>query len=218
MTKAANISNFGGNSLDTLTAFSDRTLSTIQLDRVPHETDTHSYIERETDVINIKGFRCCLNFENTTADPLVIEMALIAVDTTDEGQTITITDEFFRNYLTKQRTETFTPAVQTGTELGCLKINNDKYKTLHRWKRTLNGTSATDERTKFWMFKRYFPFKRQFIYDSTEATDNQDSPHNGRLFLVHWAHKIIQAPSAATASSYNMQGSLQVFWRDVKSY
>lgn len=216
VTKASNISSFAGNTLDTVTAYNSRTLNEIILDRIPKEVDVHSYIERETDVINLKGWRVNLNIENTTSDPLMVHMALIAVARHDEGTTVTLTDEFWRNYLNGTRTEDFN-ASQTGTEYGALKVNNDKYKVIHRWKKFIDGTNSTNERSKYWMFKRYLKFPRQVIYDSTEATDGSDSPHNMRLYLVHWAHKVLENPAAASAS-YNLQGSLLAFWRDVRSY
>lgn len=217
VTKACNTSSFGGNSLDTVLPYQDRTLNSIILDRIPKEVDVHSYTERETDVVNLKGWRICLGFENTTTDPLVIQLALVAVDTHDEGTSVTLTDEFFRNYITAQRTENFT-STATGIEYGCFKTNNDKYKTIHRWSKTLDANQAgVDERRRFWLFKRYLKFPRQLIYDSTEATEGTDSPHNVRIFLVHWAHKIIQNPGAAVPS-YNLQGSMITFWKDVRSY
>lgn len=217
VTKGADISDFGGNTLSALNTHQDLTLYSWNLDLIPKEEDKHSYIERETDVINMKGWRLHMVFKNTNNAPIKINCAIVAIEKHDEDAATSNTDEWWRDYTSSQRTKNFATTDEAPV-YNSYRINPEKFKVIHRWSRTLESTDSPDEKRKHWVFNKYVPFKRQFIYDTTEATDGSDTPHNLTIRFFFWGCGLMQAAGGTPANKFMCQGSIIAFWRDVRSY
>lgn len=136
--------------------------------------------ERERDIVNVRGFKVCMELNNVTSKPMYVNMAMICPKNSSAPSVI----NFFRDSGLK-RAKNFDDNL-TSLELHCLPINTDLY-TVLRHKRMIlaPGDTPTDTATltgrSYTNVDWYVPLKRQMRYASTSALNSAD-----RVYLVYW--------------------------------
>lgn len=230
ITKAQDTTDYGdqysapAGNLSALQTFNRRTLYRKHMDIIQKESQDHSYYRRETDIVNFKGWRIKMNFENNNGtQPLCINVALIAFPTWDEGQNPVVTDEFFKGYKTNDRTNDFNNVTLDSLEMNHLPLNTGKFRVIKRWRKCLSQDSTmVDAKSRYWFLDKYVSFKRQMIYDAddTEGGSITNGPSNMHVELVWWADKMLSDPNVAdvTDHQFALMGHIISFWRDYRCY
>lgn len=153
--------------------------------------------QRLRNCINVIGVRIIAEIKNRSADPLLLNLAIIA----SKGTSGVETQDFFRDHATER-------AVDFGTALSSIEfhhlpINTDKYTVLRHKRYTLmpgasGGTNIITNQGKSWMTINWWqPIRRQVRYD----TSNANNPEDGNVTFVYWADKFESASGTTTSTN-----------------
>lgn len=153
--------------------------------------------QRQRNVLNIQGIQILAEIKNRSADPLLLNIAVIA----SKGTSGIEVADFFRDQALDRACD-FSSALSS-IELHHLPINTDKYIVLRHKRYTLQpgatgGTNIITNHGQSWMtLDWWLPFKRQVRYDSSSA----NNPEDGNVTLVWWADKFESASGTVMSSN-----------------
>lgn len=146
--------------------------------------------QRRRALVNLRGLKLCMEWENTTTRDLLVNIAIISPR---HDQNISSTDFFRGNG--DQRGVNFDSSALNSLDLHCRPINTDKYHVLGHERFALsNDASASYGKYKFW--QRYVTINRQMRY----LSENGGSPTNP-VFLVYWCARSNFVPATAADST-----------------
>jgi len=195
--------------------FASRGLFTTNLVEIP-QTTTNAINQRQRNIVNISGFKICLEVRNNTESPLVWNWAIISPR---DSVGITLSD-FFRGNGTTRGVD-FSDALSS-CDINHRAINSDNFYILKRGKFTLvqvgtgsNPTTGFTTRTGFNYIQtqRYFKLNRQIRYDGP----NGNNVETKSVFFVHWADNIlVPEGTAAVADAYTLRQHLVTYFREPK--
>lgn len=162
---------------------------------------------RERRMVNLRGFKLCMELENDHTTPMYINIAVLCPR---DGAAGVVNGDFFRGSSTARALD-FDDAGITGMEYHCLPINSDRYTILKHKRYRLDPSSEAAYKnsngTNFKNVDWYIPIKRQLRYNNQPTNDQ---PENGRCFLVYWF-----APFQASAGAVAITGVVNVSQRVV---
>lgn len=170
--------------------------------------------ERERRIVNIRGWKICMEIKNLRDIPLYVNVAVIApkMGTTTSGVGV---GDFFRASQGADRARDFDTSL-SGLEFHCLPINTDRY-TILKHKRTrlvamaAGGDTVALSGYSYMNIDWWIPLKRQVRYDGSTGDKNE----SGRVYLVYWFDGF--SANAATLSVANAaQASIRAvaYFRD----
>ncbi len=133
---------------------------------------------RERGLVNIRGFKICMELENLGEKPLYFNYAVIYPKACIAEDLIEA-NNFFRSS-GNERGADFGDAL-TSNEFHCLPINTDKFVILKHKRMVVPGANTNSGRT-YRNIDFYCKLNRQMRYDDFDAT----SPEGGHVFLVFW--------------------------------
>ncbi len=207
--KRANINTGGGGAQN----FNDVTLNVFDnLCRITH-TSSNDADGRQRNLINVRGFKICIEVQNVTATPLYWNVAIIIPRQTTAVSTI----DFFRAN-TQERSNNFDPVIMSGLEFHCTPINSDKHVVLMHKRFRLNksdlGVSAFDSQQgrSFLNLDFYKKFNKQVRYNR----ESEDQPDAGTPFLVHWASGWGTGTGETPTTSYTANIRAITYFRETK--
>lgn len=105
-----------------------RTLYFTQINQIEKATD-NELDRRIRDSVYIKGFKCCMEFENNLNRPMYFHSAIVYDKRSNDGTTIVTTDDFFRSRQGNERSVDFSTALSS-LEFRCLPLNTDRFSVL----------------------------------------------------------------------------------------
>lgn len=161
-----------------------RTLYSGELINIPK---SDSINHRVRNIINVRGFKFCMQVHNLLDRPLNLNVAIIS----PKNANTIVTNEFFRDQGGAQRSTNFVDA-RTSLEFKCLPINTDMYNILRHKRYVLAPSSSGEGDPMEWKCDRkctylslewYTKVKRQFQFDNVTDTE----PDSNQVFLVYWA-------------------------------
>lgn len=185
-----------------------RTLILDSLCDIPHTID-NNINGRQRHVVNLRGFKLCMEIRNNTVDPLYVNLALIM----HKSALNPTTSNFFRDQTT-ERAKDFNNAL-TGLEFHCSPINTDDYVVLFHKRYRLDpnnaGTVNYSTNGKNYMnFDRYIPIKRQIRYDN-----NGDlAPQSGNLFFCQWYTRMFETSTTVPVPATTVSKHFVTYFRD----
>lgn len=146
-------------------------------------TEGNQLGQRERKLVNVRGYKLCMEIRNQAQGPLYVNVAVIAPK---GGNTGVPNTDFFRWSANDNRSIDFGDVTLTSNEYHCLPINVDKY-TVLRHKRYVLGengsTSFADQnRANYANVDWWIPLKRQIRFDGNSSGDTQ----NGEVYSVMW--------------------------------
>lgn len=165
--------------------------------------------ERTRDIINVRGFKLCMEIKSLTAsvspgDQLLFNVAVIS----PRDSTSTSVTDFFRNNSGDSRGTDFSTGL-TSTEFHCLPINSDKYHVLMH-KKVVLGDSLNDVNPSHVFIDEYIKIDRQFRFDSGTT-----STANNSIYLVYWADISMKAAgSLVEINAFNMSNTGILYFRE----
>lgn len=165
---------------------STRTLYSTALCNIPKGDERN---QREKTVVNIRGFKLCLEVKNLTQEPMYVNIAVISPKAAADAAAIP-GPEFFRAEDNADRRGTNFVNGLSSSEFHCLPINTDLYTILKHQRLMLIPGSETDPTTNSAEGKSYeainmwIPLRRQLRYDAPNS-----APTDGQVFLVYWFTK-----------------------------
>ncbi len=138
--------------------------------------------QRQRDIINLRGFKLCMEIQNNLETPLHFNIAVLA---TKEGANESIPNgQFFRGSGESRSTD-FGSSGLTSNDYHCRPINSDLYTVLMHHRMTLNANTPVGQNnnmgTSYYQFMKYLPVKRQLRYASSSPTSCQS-----KITLVWW--------------------------------
>lgn len=149
---------------------------------------------RERDTAVIKGFKVCMEVQNTNVtEPMYYNVAVLV----PRDEIGTDSDDFFRAQGGTSRTDNFDPASLSANELHCLPINTDKFIILKHKRFRLSRNNANSNDTMSCNVDFYMPINRQLRWDDATGTPRKD------IFLVRWASFFGRTAGTAAASGQN---------------
>lgn len=173
---------------------------------IPRGTDINS---RERDIINVKGFKLRMEFQNltSTGNFLLLNVALIC----PKSASSVVSARFFRGDGNTRGVD-FANALSS-TEMHGMPINTDKYIVLHHSRYTL-GESSNDFPTDYLWIDKYIKINRQFRYEgNVDGTGTENT--NDRLFLCYWADESMQAGGTVPAANvYRTQNKGTIYFNE----
>lgn len=197
---------------NTFTNLNDRTLTSVNLANIGHTT-TNNQNGRQRNILNLRGFKLCMEFKSLINEPLYVNIAVIVPR---QGVTVATSDFFRAN--TSNRTQAFSNTILTSLEFHCLPINTDKYAVLMHKRFLLkssddfatNGGFKEHAGKNYMNFMRYVKFNRQVRY-----SDNADVvPEQGAPYLCHWVSKWGDGVSVTQATSYQVREHFVTYFKE----
>lgn len=153
---------------------------------------------RRRDITFIKGFRMCLQLQNTRENLVLFNYAIIV----PKAQQNVTTQDFFRSRKNTERGQDFDPTVLDSNDFHCSPINTDRYMVLGHKRYKLGATGATNP-PKFKFIDRYFKINRQLRYD-----DGSNIPLYHPIFVVFWFDEVMS--NAGTAPIVGMRRNINI--------
>jgi len=196
----------------TLQTYMSRTQNLlVNLAEIPHTTanDTN---QRQRNMVNLRGFKVCMEVENTSTRPLYFNIAIVV----PKSQGNVTTDDFFRQR-DGSRGQDFNTVNLSSLELHCLPINVDKYHVLCHKRFLLNrpaaGASLNREfGSSFKTIMFYQKYNRQVRY-----AENADTvPEGGRPVMLHWAAQWGEPENTTATNSYDALHKIVTYFREPK--
>lgn len=184
----------------------------VNLSDISHTT-SNSIDGRQRNIVNVRGWKICMEIVNTSSAPLYVNVAIVV-----PKQSVGVsTSGFFRDS-TSSRAIDFDATQLTGMEFHCLPINTDKYYVLHhRRYRLASSDSATNvykegNSKNFLNLDFYKKFNRQIRYE-----DNSDiTAEAGRPYLLHWASNWGTGTGEVAVTSYSSSHRIIAYFREPK--
>ena len=180
-------------------------------------TLTNSYQVRESDHVNVKGFRMFKSIRNNANEPLWCHIAIMTSKVHDDDVAISdaarteMTEEFWRDTVSNRVTDLDFTA-QSSAQFMNNTINTDRWIILGRWKKLLAANiTGFDNRKRHWHWKKYIKFNRQLTFDNTN-----DKPESGRTFLVYWFHPVFKNALVAPTIDVEptVQNDIRIFFKE----
>lgn len=194
-------------SVDELTTHDTRTLYSWELTSIPKNNTANDIDLRNRQAVTIKGFKLCMEFENTLVAPTRICVNVAVVCVKQEGS-FGPNDAFFRGY-GDSRNVNFSGALSSN-DLHCRPINADRMQVLmhKRFMLTQNGHGESGTSQK--ALNQYIKVNRQFRYEK-----DQDSPEKEPIWLYVWCDKFLE-PSGSAVRFNTMLSQIRVmtYFRD----
>lgn len=188
------------------TTYDTRTLYSFELTDL---TEGYDRDQRLRKMINLRGFKVCLELMNLGANALYVNVALLSPKV---GQTIDTTG-FFRGKDLARGIDFGTPL--NGLEFHCLPINTDRYHVLtHKRHQLVSGTGAGTtvdlQSANHTTLDFYQKINRQIRYDSGST-----SPIDGRVYLVVWCDSFgAQTASSVVATQLQMTRRAVMYFKE----
>ena len=194
-----------------------KTLFQREVSVIPHGGNRN---QRQSNIVNVRGFRTELVLKNDLTEPLHVNMAWVHPKTDGALSSGSIdTTDFFRSY-DGNRGEAF-DATKTGLDFTTLKINTDLF-TVLKHKRFCFAGSAENSTAwesgvlnSFRRYKFYVPLKRQLRFENTSAT----MPVEGNVFFVMWCSKMFDTSAqGATTDAITYQERQLCWFKEPKNH
>ena len=175
-----------------------RELNAYDMCFLPKTSSQNDANNRQRGLVNMRGFKVCMEIVNKSAVPMYLNLAVISPTGKNNGFTVNnagqdseaIFAKFFRDQGTSNdRYKNFSSAL-SALELRCLPINTDEW-TVLKHKRMLLGRVPEElpgtgtlftQRANFKTFEFYKRISRQIMYDSGSGTSAEQP-----VYLVWWA-------------------------------
>lgn len=194
-------------------ALSTRTLYTKELTNIAKETTGDEIDRRNRDLVNIRGVKLCMQFQNENSVNLHMYVNVAIISPKDCNTTPTTT-EFFRSF-GASRSEDFDPATMTAIMSHYRGINRDIYDVIMHKRMRLgpsidDSCAMTNPRVK--VLRRYVKIGRQFRFKGSTA-----SPSGRSLWLVYWCDKSNNLTSdTPVANQVFVQHDTALYFRESK--
>lgn len=160
-----------------------RTLYTIELTQIPKGDNID---ERETNIVNCRGFKINMFMANTSFVPLYVNVAVLSNKFSGVAPPATVS--FFRSSGINRGLDFSN--LRTAMEFHSLPINTDAYSVLRhkRYRLTEKGGSnfKSNRGASYKNIRMWIKLKRQLRFEL--PTD--ESPSNGRVYLVYWCDQV----------------------------
>lgn len=166
-----------------LIAFNPETLQQVRLLEVAKGAGGSAYDTRQTDMLNFRGIKFCMNFRVEGAIGTAKAWLSVAVISpkSDLASNQSIPNAgFFRDPQGSTRSRDFGNVLMTNLDYKCSAINSDKYN-IHKHARYIIGPAQSTEGHKERYIEWYMPLKRQIRYES-----NTSNPEGKNMYLVWW--------------------------------
>lgn len=175
---------------DSINNYNTRTLYKIDLTNIP-KTTSNEIDSRQRDIVNLRGFKFCIELQNRLERPLYFNYAVLSPK---NGQTVS-EENFFRGS-GNGRGLTFSNLLLSSNDFHCRPINADEYIILRHKRYRLSslvlegGSNYTENSGKNYMnIMKYVKLKRQIRYDGLDA---QSSP----VVFVFWFDSFLREPES----------------------
>lgn len=190
-----------------LTNMNPHVLNQLQLLNITKFT-SEAYNRRQTDQVNFRGIKFCMNFKIENAIGTAKAWVCIAVISPkadlSSGDPIPNSD-FFRSPNGATRDVDFGAAGLSNLDYKCLPINTDQYN-VHLRKYLQVGPVTSNEGLKERLIEWYMPIKRQIRYN-----DNTNLPEGKNMYLVWW---FSTSDAGTPANSLRVQYTIKRYFRD----
>lgn len=198
----------------TFSTINDRVLTNLNLANVGHTT-INSINGRQRNMINLRGFRICLEIKSIVNEPLYVNIAIVVPRLSG----FVDTSNWFRGN-DANRAQAFSNTICTSMEYHCLNINTDKYAVLLHKRYLLssnddyaNNGAYKEHRGKNYMnFDRYIKFNKQVRFETNADT----APEAGVPYLVHWCSRWGEGLNVTQAQSYQVRRRVVTYFREPK--
>lgn len=194
-----------------------RTLYAHELTILP-ETSSNLINRRQRDIVNLRGFKICMQFLNIRDKPMLCNVAIISPkDNQALSASATSVQDFFRNMgLSDSRSMNFDNTLRS-SEFHCHPINVDKYYVLMHKRFKMPGfTDVANYRTNSgnnWRtWEKYIRLKRQLRFQPDTTF-----PINGRIFLVYWYDGFANAGGTVASGGVSTQVDATLYFKEPKS-
>ena len=191
-------------------AFDSRTLYAFDLTGIPQGSEPSM---RERDIVNLKGFKVCLEIVNVTPGPIYYNFAIISPKTDVNLDP----REFFRSYSNQRGTDFESPNI-TSLDYHCRPINTDNFSILHH-KRYVLTTSNLSSKGEVYAGNasvrcmRYFKVNRQIAFKRQIEGDGEFA--STPIFFVHWAAIAGDGTETPPVPTFRADLRIVTYFRDV---
>lgn len=192
-----------------LTNMNPQTLNQVQLLNIV-KFSSESYNRRQTDQVNFRGIKFCINFRVESALGTAkawICMAVISPKANLASGDPIPSSDFFRSSNGSTRDVDFGSAGLNNLDYKCLPINTDQYN-VHMRKYCQVGPAQSTEGLRERLLEWYLPVKRQIRYN-----DNSALPEGKNMYFVWW---FSASDSGTPANSVRFQYTIKRYFRDTK--
>lgn len=173
--------------------------------------------ERTRALVNLAGWRFCMEFKNNSAFPMYMNVAILAPKTSTLLSQTEFEDSFFRAHTGNSRTIDFTDPSLRGMDRHCRPINADKFVILKHKRFRLSAINETLQFTdpnrpnhKFYMW--YTKFGRQLRWKFTGSGSGEEV-----VYLAYWFTTFNQpAGGGAGTETVNVNRDIVAYWREPK--
>lgn len=169
---------------------------------------------RERKMINLRGFKICMQMNNKGPLPLHVSVAVISPKS---GNSVTTVDFFRDTSGSNERARNFGTAL-SGVQYECLPINIDKYVVLRhkRYMLTPGGTVSPDFKSEsgnsFLSLSWWLPINRQLRYNDTTG-----EPEANAIFLVWWCDRHFATAGSGGAADLEILKHTICYFREPKN-
>jgi len=171
---------------------------------------------RETDSVNIAGWKICLNFRNNSDQPLYVNVAVVSPK--DQLTASIPTSDFFRSDAS-QRGINFDDAGLNALQKHCMAINTDLYNILWHKRFKLAGqydsspgpdpSHFSSGYPSYMTMEKFVPLKRQLTFDNTASQAADDT-----VWLVMWHNHQHDGTGITPASNLVVGKYITTFFRE----
>lgn len=192
-----------------LTNRNTRTLYNNDLTTIPQMLTASNISERERAIVNVRGFKICIEVENLENNSIYFNWAVLA---TKGATNVVQNSDFFRAQDNGSTRSTDFSTSLTSNEFRCLPINADNYYILKHERYHIAGVTDNTGFTRK-DIDRWVPLKRQLRFSGTGSTSCENP-----VFVVYWADRAMTAAgAAAVASAFQIQMKTITYFREPKT-
>lgn len=187
---------------------STRTLYFQELTGLPQITTQSSISSRSRQIVNCRGFKLCIEFENLEVESQYFNFAVVC---SKHGNTPPGATDFFRAQDDgNTRSVDFSNSLSSN-EFHCLPINTDIYNVLMHRRFHVPGTGANQGYTRR-RLDRYIKINRQLRYPQSGDIESETPIH-----LIYWSSRGMKIPGTTpVASAFQIQYKVIHYFREPK--
>lgn len=172
---------------------------------------------RETDAVNIAGFKICLNFRNNSDQPLYVNVAVISPK--DQVAAAIPVGDFFRADGLNTRGISFADSSLNALQKHCMPINTDLYHILWHKRFKLAGqydsspgpdpSHFSSGYPSYMTMEKFVPLRRQITFDNTSSTSSDDV-----CYLIMWHNHQHDGTGITPASNLVVGKYITTYFRE----
>lgn len=174
---------------------------------------TEDINDRTRDVVNLRGFKLCVEVSNKLTAPLYFNYAV--VHNKEDNDAAPTTVDWFRGFETTRSIDFSTSL--SANKFHCFPINTDKYHVLLHKRMRLNSVTPTTyseaSGRSYANISKYIKINRQLRWKNSTAT----KPETGNIWVVYWADAYEAASFAtSTANAFSITENYITYFRETK--